>query len=233
MFTKRRLLVSAVLAIGLVGAGATPSLAQSVVDQTQTVETAGSVNAWCRPVPAPVCGEVGSTFTAGISGKLTSIDVPNGYATTTVDLTVTIWNVDPVYGLPTGTALATQVIPGESLDSGGITSVTFDSPATVTAGTKYVFLLEFPIESASSWPNLSLNLGASPADKRIAFRHALDFGLGINFTTYVEKPAEAPLAETGADDATIFVSVAIATGLFAAGGLAVFYRRNRRSTISR
>jgi hypothetical protein len=226
-------LVALVIACGFVGAGALPAFAVPVVDQTQTVTAEGETTVNCyEPDPGvAVCQERGSTFTAGISGRLTSIDVPTIRNVNPSDLTVTVWNADALTGLPTGSAIATQVIPAASLVSGETVSVAFTSPATVVAGTDYVFILGFPLSSASSGVGMLLSLGVSPADKRLASFTSIDLEYGISFTTYVDDAAgsDAPLADTGANASVVGSSLAVSAGLLAAGVvvLAAMRRRTR------
>lgn len=224
-------LVALVIACGFVGAGALPAFAVPRVDQTQTLTAAGVTSLGCyEPVPGvAVCQELGSTFTAGISGRLTSIDVPTIRNLNPADLTVSVWNVDAVSGLPTGSAIATQVIPAASLVSGETVSVAFTSPATVVAGRDYVFILEFPLSSASTGAGMLLSLGVSPADKRAAGFTYIDPGYGISFTTYVDDApvSAAPLADTGSNGSVVGSSVGISVGLLVVGALAFVIARRR------
>jgi len=231
---KNSLLVGILLALGLAGVGVSPALAAPIVDQTQTGLFGGEAPVDCF-FPAfssePQCSNWGSTFTAGLSGRLTSIEDIRYVRTrgvVTDDLTATLWNVDSTTGLPTGSAIATQVIRGSSLVSGGGTiSVVFSNPATVTAGTRYGFLLEFPLSSASSSPRVDLAMSFSPADKRLLDRLNVYSLYGINFTTYVDNAPQAPLANTGTSESVIGVSAAISGGLLAAGALAIVVARRR------
>jgi LPXTG-motif cell wall-anchored protein len=230
---KSAVLVALVIVCGFVGAGALPAFAVPVVDQTQTVTAAGETSVDCyEPSPGvPVCLEQGSTFTAGMSGRLTSIDVPTFRNVNPADLTVTVWNADAVTGLPTGSAIATQVIPAASLVSGETVSVLFSSPATVVAGTGYVFILGFPLSSASTGPGMLLSLGVSPADKRLASFTSIDPEYGISFTTYVDDSpvSDAPLPDTGSNGSVVGSSVGISVGLLVAGALILVIARRRFS----
>ena len=233
MKKKSAVLVALVIVCGFVGAGALPAFAVPVVDQTQTVTAAGETSVDCyEPSPGvPVCLEQGSTFTAGMSGRLTSIDVPTFRNVNPADLTVTVWNADAVTGLPTGSAIATQVIPAASLVSGETVSVLFSSPATVVAGTGYVFILGFPLSSASTGPGMLLSLGVSPADKRLASFTSIDPEYGISFTTYVDDSpvSDAPLPDTGSNGSVVGSSVGISVGLLVAGALILVIARRRFS----
>jgi LPXTG-motif cell wall-anchored protein len=230
---KSAVLVALVIVCGFVGAGALPAFAVPVVDQTQTVTAAGETSVSCyEPSPGvPVCVEQGSTFTAGMSGRLTSIDVPTIRNVNPVDLTVSVWNANAATGLPTGSAIATQEIPAASLVSGETVSVAFTSPATVVAGTDYVFILGFPLSSASTGPGMLLSLGVSPADKRLASFTSIDPEYGISFTTYVDDSpvSDAPLPDTGSNGSVVGSSVGISVGLLVAGALVLVIARRRFS----
>jgi azurin len=229
-------LAALAITFALVCAGASPAIAAPVVDQTQSVTAAGeaAVSCYVDMSSNPQCQVQGSTFTAGMSGRLTSIDIPTIRHTTPADLTVNVWNVDAVTGFPTGSAIATQVIPAASLVSGGTISVLFSSPATVVAGTGYVFTLEFPLSSASSNAGMMLALGFSPPDKRVAGFAFIEPAYGISFTTYVDDaPVADPtsdsslLADTGTNASVNSGSIALGAGLLMAGALAVTVTRRR------
>ncbi len=80
----------------------------------------------------------GQTFTAGLTGLLTRVDLYlfcSGCSGANPNITVSIRNT--ASSLPTGADLATATIPGFSSPSGGWFSASFSSPASVTAGTQY------------------------------------------------------------------------------------------------
>ena len=90
----------------------------------------------------------GQTFTAGLSGELTSVTIflKNGGAATE-DLSVAISAVSG--GLPSGTALATQSIANAGVPATeGAVKVTFEAPATVVAGTEYAILVSSPANAS-------------------------------------------------------------------------------------
>src|SRR5438045_7631559 len=87
------------------------------------------------------------TFTAGLTGPLTTADLSLGHAfdacDPNLDPTLTLETVSS--GIPTGTVLAQPTIPESSITAtGGSTqfvSVDFPTPATVNAGTEYALVL--------------------------------------------------------------------------------------------
>jgi len=86
----------------------------------------------------------GQTFTAGKTGQLTRIDVElfcSGCSGTNPDITVSLRATTGNPAVPTGGDLATATLPGFNDNAqGGLKTVTFNSPATVVAGTKYAFI---------------------------------------------------------------------------------------------
>ena len=204
---SRRLLIVAVASVALLGVGVLPASAAEVVDQTQAISPFLPVGVGYRTVPTVDQVDLGSSFTAGLSGALSKIDVPvDSYSQTgpKLDAQVRVWHVDAITGLPTGPAMATQVIPEAALAplaSGGTISTTFITPATVTAGTKYGFTIGFVPASGTPDSTLQVSLGTGPA----ASKHALEISngfptiyaaLGISFTTYVTASPSAPPAPT-------------------------------------
>jgi carboxypeptidase family protein/uncharacterized protein DUF4214 len=92
---------------------------------------------------------VGQTFTAGLSGSLTKVDVDlfcSGCTGTTPNLTVSIRAT--AGGFPTGADLATGTITGFSSGSGGYFTATFTTPLAVTAGTQYALMVR-PVSNPS------------------------------------------------------------------------------------
>lgn len=181
---------------------------------------------------------VGSPFRAGISGSLTSIDLPiyyyDHYSGSSFDAQMQVWNVDGD-GLPTGSALATQTIPVASLTpfdtTPGTLSVAFSAPATLTAGTNYAFTIGFIIVG-SGWNELGTEAGLAPAGKRLIENYsgsmAVDGTYGINFTTYVDAGSSSqPLPDTGHSGSVTAVSLGVSGGLLAAGALALIMVRRR------
>jgi len=202
----------AVASAVLVGMGVSPASAASVADQTQTASGGPTVFATWAMIPFVNQKDAGSSFTAGLSGALTKIEMPVvNYNSTTpkLDAQVRVWAVDGS-GLPTGTALATETITHATLlavATGGTVSVTFTTPASVTAGTKYAFTLSFINGSAGigTNSNVQFQTGTAPADKRAVYNisgvYSVDTARGISFTTYVDTavtPPGAPVPPPGA-----------------------------------
>ena len=172
-----------------VAAYATPQ-----VDQTQSLTTGGSGGPLCSFMgPMSINDAAGTTFTAGITGSLTSIDIPLLWIYTSDNLQVSIYATSS--GRPTGSALAVQIISPAALASvasGGTLSVTFTSPATVQSGTGYAFVLDFP--SCSSSAQASMATVTSVPGRAFIYKQGSAAWnsyapTGINFTTYVEAPA--------------------------------------------
>ena len=196
-----------------------------------------------------VFANAGSTFTAGTSGLLTSIDIPIFGVYTPVDLTVRVFLMSG--GQPSGAALATSVIPAASLPAFPSLTTTnvavpFTNPATVVRGTTYAFLMNF--ESCTNYSFASIGWGPAPADKRVINvdsngTWSIDSAKGINFTTYVETPAvqtsssvppptvsvEPLLASTGQPTQLLFALVSGLVSLVA-GVAAIFFVRRKRHT---
>ncbi len=85
----------------------------------------------------------GQSFTAGLTGRLTQIDVQVSRSGSSGPLTVGVYATSG--GLPTGSALASQTIPQADLPTlAEWFSVMFSSPANVVAGTQYAFALQAP-----------------------------------------------------------------------------------------
>jgi hypothetical protein len=238
---KKTLTLAAVLVTAaLFSVGVSPAQAAPVADQTQSGLT-GS------PQGAVFLGnflkiEIGNSFTAGLSGQLTSIEVQtSSYSTnaTAHGAEAKVWSVDG-NGLPTGTALATATIPVASIPTaGGTLTITFSTPATVTAGTNYAFTIGFIDTPGATASSIYLPGGVAPLGKRaVSFSNgtpALNPIDGINFTTYVEPPApedpsdeEPPsgasdeeLADTGANASAVVALAPLGAMVLLAGALIV------------
>jgi kumamolisin len=84
----------------------------------------------------------GQTFTPGVTGSLTRLDLDlfcSGCSGTDPAITVEIRTTSG--GLPTGTVLASTTIPGFSSGAATFYSSTFSSPAALTSGTSYAYVL--------------------------------------------------------------------------------------------
>ena len=87
---------------------------------------------------------VGQTFKPTVSGPLVKADLDlfcSACTGTTPNLTVSIRATTGATPLPTGADLASATLAGFNSGSGGFFSVTFASPATVTAGTTYAVII--------------------------------------------------------------------------------------------
>jgi hypothetical protein len=106
-----------------------PKVTAAVLDQS----SAGGASCYSSLVTY-----LGQTFTAGLTGTLTSVAL-EPYASLqglTLEIRTTAG------GLPTSTVLASQTIT--SSVTGAFVSTTFATPAAVTAGTQYAIVLALP-----------------------------------------------------------------------------------------
>src|SRR3954470_3289149 len=86
---------------------------------------------------------IGQTFVPSVSGQLTKIDMSLFCASCSgPDQPLTIEVRTTSANLPTSTVLASTTIPGFSSGASATYSPTFASPATLTAGTKYAFVVK-------------------------------------------------------------------------------------------
>ncbi|WP_165371449.1 carboxypeptidase regulatory-like domain-containing protein [Pseudolysobacter antarcticus] len=84
---------------------------------------------------------VAQTFTAGVAGQLTQVDLDlfcSICTGTTPNITISIRATSGATPVPTGADLAATTIPGSS--AGGYFSATFSSPLTLVAGTRYAIV---------------------------------------------------------------------------------------------
>lgn len=126
--------VAVAVAIGVMS----PAQAASTLDQDIAFSTSD-----CNTEVYSGAG-IGQTFTAGLSGPLTSVEVflvdVDERTGTEPGLTVALASTSS--GLPVGVALAASTIPDSDVPSvPGVVTVTFSSPATVTAGEQYAILI--------------------------------------------------------------------------------------------
>jgi len=219
-------------------ASAIPANAAPLVDQTQTITDTGSTSAVCLDMIGIYTLGIGSTFTAGVSGLLTSIEFPISYANSNRGASVNIWSVDDISGLPTGSPIASQAVSLAtliSLQNGGNLNVVFDTPITIVAAGKYAFTIDLAADCTGGMNQVGFRLGLSTPDKRTVFRQnsgtTVDTAYGISFTTFVENqspPASAPdasLAATGTDTSWLAVGSLIA--VFAGACFLTVSRRKR------
>lgn len=111
-----------------------PAAAAPVIDQQST----GSGTAISS---SEATSQTGQTFTAGLTGLLTRIDVSDLVrATMTGTLTLNVFNT--ASGLPVGSTIASQAIPNSAVpSSAGQVSFVFNSPTSIIAGRTYAFAL--------------------------------------------------------------------------------------------
>ena len=126
--------IAVAVAIGVMS----PAQAASTLDQDIAFSTSD-----CNTEVYSGAG-IGQTFTAGLSGPLTSVEVflvdVDERPGTEPGLTVALASTSS--GLPVGVALAASTIPDSDVPSvPGVVTVTFSSPATVTAGEQYAILI--------------------------------------------------------------------------------------------
>jgi hypothetical protein len=241
---KKTLTLAAVLVTAaLFSVGVSPAQAAPVADQTQSGLTGTNIQASILQMGPTVIGttDIGSSFTAGLSGQLTSIEVQTSAYSAGFpahDAEARVWIVDGA-GLPTGTALATATIPVASLNPTGTLTITFATPATVTAGTNYAFTIGFVEQTGAMVSQLTFPTGIAPAGKHFISLANGTPGLhspyGINFTTYVESVApedpsdeEPPsgasdeeLADTGANASAVVALAPLGAMVLLAGALIV------------
>ncbi len=98
-------------------------------------------------------------FTAGLTGALTSIDIALRKSGSGGDVTVSIYAVNGS-GQPTGTAMASTVVPPSAITTTGIWSagvtfvnVAFTSAPRVVAGTQYAYTIEAPNANSAGTPS--------------------------------------------------------------------------------
>ena len=126
------------IAVAVVIGVMSPAQAASTLDQDIAFSTSD-----CNTEVYSGAG-IGQTFTAGLSGPLTSVEVflvdVDERPGTEPGLTVALASTSS--GLPVGVALAASTIPDSDVPSvPGVVTVTFSSPATVTAGEQYAILI--------------------------------------------------------------------------------------------
>ncbi len=86
----------------------------------------------------------GQTFTPSVSGKIAQVDLDlfcSGCTGTTPNLTVSVRATSGATPVPTGADLASATLAGFNSGAGGYYSVTFSSPLSVTAGTRYAIVV--------------------------------------------------------------------------------------------
>jgi hypothetical protein len=126
----------------------------------------------------------GQTFTAGVTGPVTKVDLNlfslNCSAVTMPNITVAIRNA--AANLPTGADLATATIPGFCNGGGGFFTATFGSPVTITAGTQYAIVWRTTLTGAAVSPNPRYVSTVSNADPYAGGRRATSADSGGTWT---------------------------------------------------
>jgi Ca2+-binding RTX toxin-like protein len=163
------------LVVGAMLAMPTGASAAEVVDQHQdsqnTRHTVSSSESW------------GEVFTAGVSGRLSHLDVALGSAGGTGALFAELHAVTA--GAPAADILASKQIPVTDLPPSGpgdlpVVSVTFAAPATVLAGSQYALLLH-----VNGSAGTAVNVGYSTGNP---------YAGGPGFATVTSPPATADWA---------------------------------------
>jgi hypothetical protein len=203
--------IAVAVAIGVMN----PAQAASTLDQDIAFSTSD-----CNTEVYSGAG-IGQTFTAGLSGPLTSVEVflvdVDGKSGTEPGLTVALASTSS--GLPVGVALAASTIPDSDVPSvPGVVTVTFSSPATVTAGEQYAIL----ITTSETYSNYKwcgdgadtysggTSLDDSPEDRNWRQTAYKDMSL----RTYVDVPA-APSNGSGSQSVapqSVNVDIGLDTG---------------------
>lgn len=108
---------------------------------------------------------LGQTFTAGISGTLTGVELFLYTLDANVPSNLTIRIESTSSGLPSGTVLATATVATSSIPTtAGWVSATFATPPTVAAGTAYAITLpDLPQQDVSPWLVWGLDSTATAA----------------------------------------------------------------------
>jgi hypothetical protein len=96
---------------------------------------------------------LGQTFTAGISGSLTGVELYLTALDATTPPTLTVQIESTTSGVPDGTVLATTTVATSDISfTPGWVSATFATPPAVTAGTMYAITLpDLPQADVSPW----------------------------------------------------------------------------------
>jgi uncharacterized repeat protein (TIGR02543 family) len=173
------------LGVTLAFALAAPAIATATLDQSQTSYTSNfNVSGFSK---------VAQTFTAGITGNLTEVDLYIGARSGGVGggtLTTEIQGV--ASELPNGTVLATADFNLPNILSSYWANITFASPASVTSGTQYAIVCTW--SGTTDLDFFYANPGPYSAGKNF-----IDFGSGwqylgfdLTFKTYVDQTYVEP-----------------------------------------
>lgn len=192
----------AAVSIGLVAAllaTSNPAGAAAALDQQQ-------VDAGGAPAGAGTAGNnfdftAAQTFTAGVSGRLTKVELfLERLDATTGALTVELRTVDGG-GAPTATVLASSALPAASVSesAGAFVPVSFSVPASVVAGIKYAVVAQtttgtFYFVATSSGDKYAGGAGFIMSTENPG--NWVGFGADLAFKTYVDSaPAFDPACD--------------------------------------
>ncbi len=140
----------------------------------------------------------GQTFTAGVSGDLTRVDLDlfcSACTGTTPNITVSIRATAGSPAVPTGPDLATATIPGFSSGVGGYFAANFATPMAITAGTRYAVIMRpvanptagiyaYVVSSANPYPNGQRVTSANSGVTWVA--DVLNGGRDLGFKVFVK-----------------------------------------------
>ena len=186
----RAVLVSAITVVLAIGVEK-PAQAASTLDQDIAFNTSD-----CNTEVYYLQG-MGQTFTAGLSGPLTSVKVILvDSSSTNPKYGLTLALASTSSGVPVGAALAGEMIPDSDVPSvAGVVTVTFSSPATVTAGQQYAILLTTSETSGNyKWCGDSADTysGGTSLDDRTQGRNWQTLSSPeASLRTYVDIPASS------------------------------------------
>ena len=154
---------------------------------------------------------LGQSFTAGLSGPLVSVQLLliDAGVGSKVGLVVQLSSASS--NLPTGAALATAIIPDSDVSSsaGDVVTVSFSSPATVTAGQQYSILLT-TIEANNNYKWCgnypSTYSEGSGLDDQGGWRTVSS---GFSLRTYVDVPSVPSVGSSSAVPASVDVNLGL------------------------
>lgn len=127
----------------LIGVGtattSAPAHASGQVDQSAAFEGTGNFD---EVFSGFTVSRLSQSFTAGVTGTLTSVDVGVSQSGSPTNLTIAIF--DAVSGVPVGSSRAARTLTGADLTSvtagQTLVAVSFTSPTSVTAGASYAIV---------------------------------------------------------------------------------------------
>jgi hypothetical protein len=137
----------------------------------------------------------GQTFTPTVTGRLTRVDVElfcSSCTATTPNVVMSIRNT--AGSVPTGADLAIATLPGfNDGGAGGLKTFTFNSPVTLTAGTRYAFIFRlasafaggtaaYTLSSANPYTNGQRVTSTNSGSSWTADASSRD----LNFVTYID-----------------------------------------------